>query len=130
MYETFPGTGFNSQLVARDSVELAYSMSGRGPIEGPCLSEGSELSDFPKPYWLKTTSTLAKAFTHLLCTLLEAWLVSALVSAHLDSRSALNASRAKTQFVEHLDLEYHLDFDLGDLDRSFAGSANRELKDP
>ncbi len=47
VYETFPGTGFNSQLVARDSVELAYSMSGRGPIEGPCLSEGSELSDLP-----------------------------------------------------------------------------------
>ena len=44
---TFPGTGFNSQLVSRDSVELAYSMSGRGPIEGPCLSEGSELSDLP-----------------------------------------------------------------------------------
>ena len=65
-----------------------------------------------------------------LCTLFEAWLVSALVSVHLDSRSALNASRAKTPLVEHLDLEYHLDFDLGDLDRSFAGFANRELKDP
>ena len=50
---------------------------------------------------------------------------------HLDSWSALNAStREKTPLVKHLDLEYHLDFDLGDLDRSFAGSANRELKDP
>ena len=65
----------------------------------------------------------------------ETWLVSALVStlvpAHLDSWGALNAStRAKIPLVEHLDLEYHLDFDLGDLDRSFAGFANRELKDP
>ncbi len=44
---TFPGTSFNLQLVARDSVELACSMSGRGLIEGLCLSEGSELSDLP-----------------------------------------------------------------------------------
>ncbi len=47
VYEKFPGTGFNLQLVARESFELAYSMSGLGPVEGPCLSEGSELSDLP-----------------------------------------------------------------------------------
>ena len=58
-------------------------------------------------------------------------LVSVLVPAHLHSGSALDAStRAKTPLVKQLDLECDLDFDLGDPNRSFAGSANRETQDP
>jgi hypothetical protein len=42
----------------------------------------------------------------------------------------LDAVQAKTSLVNHLDLERDLDFDLGDPNRSFAGSATREPKDP